>query len=268
MKHKNLILIFVLMMITIEAWASLLTDQQKLTIAIQRCQQTEAPTLYADDFHFNMTPEEIDLKFSQTYDSGKRLIERMFYDNSNFIFPYRKTKTIKVSNNFVLRIIAQVEKASERNYVKHIFFPDMGHTHLFVPNEYYNGQQIQELSSNHRNYDKLYEALFAYPETKILYHTAEQLRFIDDNKAPIPDSYLLWRMHSRNLLGFLNSNHLEIIYEPTNFANTARKLKGHYNWSAGFNISASKDGCFPYVHDGVVKYFDLSMDDLPYESNW
>jgi hypothetical protein len=43
-------------------------------------------------------------------------------------------------------------------------------------------------------------------------------------------------------------------------------LPGHRDWSAGFNISASQDGCFAYQHKGQTIYFDLSLHDLPYET--
>ncbi len=48
--------------------------------------------------------------------------------------------------------------------------------------------------------------------------------------------------------------------------NAVSGLKGYFYFGAGFNVSANKNGCFPYFDGTQVRYFDLSLSDLPYKS--
>ena len=43
----------------------------------------------------------------------------------------------------------------------------------------------------------------------------------------------------------------------------SRADEGYHYWSAGFNISGSEKGCFPYIVNGQTYYFDISLTDLP-----
>ncbi len=53
-------------------------------------------------------------------------------------------------------------------------------------------------------------------------------------------------------------------FNNTNY-NTVHELAGHHSWSAGYSLSASKDGCFSYRGpDGREYKFDISLEDLPY----
>lgn len=47
----------------------------------------------------------------------------------------------------------------------------------------------------------------------------------------------------------------------------AHEYPGHFHYGAGMNLSASADGCFPYRQDGELRWYDLSLDDLPYKSD-
>jgi hypothetical protein len=98
----------------------------------------------------------------------------------------------------------------------------------------------------------------------LLYHTAEQLQTLDENNELLNDRHLRWRFFTRNLVG--DNAHLarlDLLHEPTHPSNTSRKMPGHRYWGSGFNISANKDGCFPYVFDGVTYWFDISLSDPP-----
>ena len=54
-------------------------------------------------------------------------------------------------------------------------------------------------------------------------------------------------------------------YEQSGGHNTVRNLEG-YKYYSGFNISANKNGCFPFQDkSGNIQYFDLSAWDLPYK---
>jgi len=98
---------------------------------------------------------------------------------------------------------------------------------------------------------------------KILYHTAEQLHMLEDGQL-ISDRLVQWRFYTRNLLGDnKGEGRLELIHQPTSSHNTARGLMpGHRYWGAGFYISASIDGCFPYTYKDKTYYFDLNLHGL------
>ena len=78
----------------------------------------------------------------------------------------------------------------------------------------------------------------------------------------------MWRYFTRNPVG---NNHgargLNLIRDLESPMNTARDLEGYHYYGAGFNVSANEKGCFPYIQDGMVRYFDLSLFDLPVDPN-
>lgn len=147
----------------------------------------------------------------------------------------------------------------------------MGHSHLFIPNDYYE-REMRDVKGIYPSLDKALQS----KGLKILYHTAEQLRMIDDEKLVLADRYIQWRFYTRNPVGDMRGN-IEILtdYNQRSGYNTVRKLKG-YKYYSGFDISANKNGCFPFQDKaGNIQYFDLSAwspppqpgsggDDLPF----
>ncbi len=110
---------------------------------------------------------------------------------------------------------------------------------------------------------KMYTALFADSQLKILYHTAEQLKMLDENKNIIDDSQIKWRHRTRNLLTLNNGNKkITLLQKPSSPANTADSLAGHQWYGAGYNISSNKKGCFSYTKDNQIYRFDISLFDL------
>jgi hypothetical protein len=227
------------------------------------------PVVYANDFSWKMTLEDVDNKFKDIYNSGKRLTDRAYLKDGVAVLPYPTSKdknaVIKLSDRFIISVAKQVEEAFALGYVDALIFPDMGHSHLFIPLKEY--EILRKTPNNERNL--FYEKVFDLEGLKTLYHTSEQVLMVDDNKKLLPGKKLQWRYYTRNLIGSNNmKGQLEIVKNLEHTHNTAHDYKeGYYYYGAGYNISASKDGCFGFKKDGKIMYFDISMKDLPYKSD-
>ncbi len=225
------------------------------------------PLVYMSEFKWGQTLEQMRVKFKENYESGKRLKARAYFDESedSYVLP-KSTGKVKISANTIRNITRHVEHSLERRYADFVFFPDMGHSHFFVPNA--DWASISDIPPDQQHL--VYSKLLSLPGLKVLYHTAEQLsvREGERGKGPFPqDKILLWRYFSRNPIGDnVTGDNVAPYFAFTNQSyNTIQELKDHRFWSGGFSISASKDGCFAYKSpDDKIYRFDLSLEDLPY----
>jgi hypothetical protein len=233
----------------------------------QRCQppSEDEPVVYANDFKWDYGLEEMGERFEEMYASGKRLEGRAHYDEASgrFVMPLQESwggETF-APKRLVENVRLHIEKALARGYVDYPFFPDMGHSHLFIPKERWDAAYKDYAVSE---FGEMYAMLFDDPKLKLLYHTAEQLQLLDDDGNLLDDNQLRWRFLTRNLVGDNDGAGItNLLYEPDSKANTAQNLEGYQYFGSGFNITATSEGCFPYVHNGKVLYFDISMTDLP-----
>lgn len=244
-----------------------------LDLAKQRCApQTESDLiLYASDFKWGYEIQEMRDRFTEIYQSGKRLTKRAYYDPAadKFIFPYESlgnSHKIEIPGQFIESIALHAEEGLKRDYIDALFFPDMGHSHFFLPEAFYE-EHIRPLPGNAKK--ARYELMMNHPGTKILYHTAEQLHMKDrDTKELVEDQYTQWRYYTRNLVGYNDGSGKVEIHKLLNEGfNTVRSYPEHKYWGAGFNVSASKDGCFSFQDkQGNTLFFDLSLEDLPFSA--
>lgn len=245
--------------------ASGLSLEQKIEMAKERCSQpSQAPILYSNVYKFGMSRDEMDQKYKEVYEMDARLLNSAYYDTNLDTFistSGKETELTKFPAHFVKSVILHVENALRLNYVNYIFFPDMGHSHMFVPQDYYDAEISPADGTLYDKYSMIYEA----PGLKTLYHTAEQLQMVDDNNHPLSDRYLQWRFYTRNPIIDSNGNiEIHTNLEGKGF-NTVHNLEG-YKYYAGFYISSNKNACFPYEKpDGSIEYFDLSAFSLPYD---
>ncbi len=224
--------------------------------------------VYLSDFEWGYSLERMATRFDEIYASGKRLDGRSFYDEASdaFVFPQIESwgGQAVMPRRVVENVRMHIEKALARGYADFIFFPDMGHSHYFIPMDTYQSVYAPYSVSEHTT---MLERLLDDPELKVLYHTAEQLQQLDEDKNLLPDRHLQWRFFTRNVVGDNDWNgRIDLLHEPESAANTSHDLEGHYYYGAGFYISAVAEGCFPYVHEGKVYYFDISFTDMPYET--
>lgn len=234
----------------------------------RRCgpQTTNELLLYFDDFKWYYTLPEMAAKYEEIYASGKRLWKRAYYDSASgeFILPLESQRggDVVLSRRAILSIRRHIETALTKGYAQFVFFPDMGHSHFYISEEIWR-ERYSQIPMKKQNL--IYQGLLADPHLKILYHTAEQLKTLDENKKPIADYQIQWRYYTRNIVGdneAMGALEIHNASGPDNVANTVRQYPGHFSWSAGFNISASQDGCFPFVANGKTYYFDISLHDL------
>ena len=233
----------------------------------ERCsaERSGDPQVYSSDYKWNLSLQDVRNLGQSMYTNEKRLAKRAFYDakTKSFVFPGENERggNIRIPETFIKAVQKHVEKAFERSYIDAVIFPDMGHSHFLVPLDFYK-KNVEPLPVSQTNL--VYERMMSNKDTKVVYHTAEQLRVFDDNKVLLNDRYLQWRFFTRNLVGHNNADpDIELFNATaTSEANTMGEVPGYYWWGGGFNIHANKGGCFPFKRNGQTYYFDLSLEDL------
>lgn len=249
------------------ALVMLISSAVQAEVSKENCQKanSDEPIVYSSDFTWNASRADMKEKFAEMYESGKRLKARAFLNEEQVILPIevygKKDAKIKLTKEFIQNITSHIEEGLKNKYVEFVMFPDMGHSHFFIPQGYYD-RVLGPMPVKEK--DKMYELMFAHKDLKILYHTAEQLKMLDDNNEVLNDRHTQWRFYTRNLLGFNDSSdRVELLHQEDHMANTANFYRDGYRYyGAGFNITATKNGCFPYKHKGKTYYFDLSLKDL------
>ncbi|MCO5142054.1 MAG: hypothetical protein M9962_03075 [Oligoflexia bacterium] len=233
-----------------------------------RCAKPEAnePYVTMNEFRWKQTLPEMAQNFKTFYESDKRLAGRAYVEEETkkmiISEPYGR---IELDDIFIKSITRHIEISLQRRYADFVFFSDMGHSHLYLP------QEDWKKISPTKERNLLYQKLFQLRSLKILYHTAEQLliRGGDNGMGDYPqDKELLWRYFSRNPVGDNNGGESVAPYFAfdQNYNTVGSLPEGYFLYSAGFYIHASKNGCFAYNHKGETKYFDIALD-LPYQSN-
>lgn len=259
---------FTLSLCANQALAQEVTDQWDGLVNPSTCgaPDTDGPTLSNSDFRWHQPLDEIQQRAQRLYESDKRLAERAYINNDGEVVLPRRVfsgpaQEVRLQPHFVLSVRRHVEQALLLGYVDEIIFSDMGHSHFFIPQKFYD-EVIAPIpvSESHRRY----ELMLANKDLKFLYHTAEQLKMLDDDYNLVDDRHVQWRFFTRNLVGDNKAQgHLELIHQENHSHNTARSYReGYRYWGAGFYISANKSGCFPFKHQGKIYYFDLNLSGI------
>lgn len=222
--------------------------------------------LYATDFKWGYTVDELLHKWHEVYEGPKRLAKRAYWDSNlqKIVLPYDQSRGghVTISTPFIKGVKTTIEQALALKVIEGVFFPDMGHSHLLIPDQKYEKWnrrfEINQMS-------QLYEAMFTDQDTLYVYHTAEQLKFLDDKQNVQPDEYSQFRHKTRNIIASHQANSsIRFGQNPDSPANTLNGLSGFKWWGGGFNLSANQEGCFAYQMDGKTYYYDISLYDLSY----
>jgi hypothetical protein len=240
-----------------------------LELSKKRCAPPTAdePLVYNSDFKWHYTLEQMAQRFDEIYNSGKRLDARAFYDSKSDQFflvhrGFNSTNLVKIGPQFIKSVTRHIEVSLENKYAEFIFFPDMGHSHLYFENTHWGKDYVT--IPDYEEYYKHYEKMLNDPKMRALYHTAEQLGMKDKQTGKFYSDHYEFRFWHRNPVGDNTvPNTMAIYTAPQHVANSVGEIDGHHSWSAGYNISSSKDGCFAYKQDGKILYFDISLYDLP-----
>ncbi len=227
----------------------------------------DEPVLGYQDFRWGYSAREMDERFGEIYHSGKRLMDRARWNESEARYELTmksggKKVAVPITRRFIDSVRSHIETALNLGYVRHVFFPDMGHAHLLIDQTFYD-EVIRHVPVG-QSHD-VYVRVLDHPETRYLYHTAEQLKMLDEQHRVLADKYLGWRYYTRNLVGRNDDEgRIEIHRNLDSLGNTVCKVNSqHRYWSSGFHVSASKDGCFSFRHRDEVRRFDISLRDLP-----
>jgi hypothetical protein len=218
-----------------------------------------------EDFSWDNSLEDLKIKASELYISSKRLERRAYINETGqLVIPtkaYRAVQEVPVTEKFIKSVRLHIEEALKRRYVDAIIFSDMGHSHFFIPQKFYD-EVLSPIPNDDRNI--LYQKMLSHEGLKILYHTAEQLKMKDDQGKLLEDRHLQWRFFTRNLVGDNQAEgKLELLHQEDHAYNTARDYdEGYKYWGAGFYLSANTNGCFAFTHKGETYYFDLNLDGI------
>lgn len=244
-----------------------------LTDLGRRCgvQADSEPRVYSSHFRWNLSPAEMKSLYEETYSSGNRLDDRAYYDKERqqYILPFRRlgeVKLVALGRDFIHTLTSNIQKTLKLGYGEYVFFPDMGHSHFYFEKSHWNEVYVPfKKGLPVKRFNELYEKMLNDKKLYSLFHTAEQLRLLDDDKNILDGDYFRFRWSHRNPT--LPSDPDKEILVPRAEAhpyNTVRDIEGYESWSAGFYISASTNGCFPfYTAEGKLQYFDLSLKSLP-----
>ncbi len=220
--------------------------------------------LKESDFRWNIDLEEIKTRAQELYVSPKRLVRKAYLKDGSYVIPidsFGSIRDVQLTSTFIKSITLHVEEGLKRRYVDAITFSDMGHSHFFIPQKFYD-----EVLSPIPIPDKhlLYEKMLAHEGLKILYHTAEQLKMKDEAGELLPSRHTQWRFFTRNLVGDNSGlGKLELLHNEEHRHNTASEYdEGYRYWGGGFYISAHSKGCFPYKYNGKIYFFDLNLDGI------
>lgn len=225
----------------------------------------EERVLINEDFSWDTTLEDLKLRASELYIAPKRLERRAYInEKGQIVIPtqaFREIQEVPLTQTFIKSVRLHIEEALKRRYVDAIIFSDMGHSHFFIPQKFYD-DVLNPIPNENRNI--LYQKMLSHAGLKILYHTAEQLKMKDDQGKLLQDRHIQWRFFTRNLVGDNQAEgKLELIHQEDHAYNTARDYdEGYKYWGAGFYLSANINGCFPFTYKGETYYFDLNLDGI------
>ena len=213
--------------------------------------------IYQEDYTWDYTFEEVGKLYQEIYESGKQLPNPVYYNSytSNFIMPINDSHELPVSWDFIYAVICHVEQALENKMADFIFLPDMGHGHFFLPENHHL------FLNNNLSDENVFSAILNSKEVKILYHTAEMFLFFGTEKDFLKLSpHEQFRNKTRNLLGSFHICDTMISYIPYPFGSPVVNSIGsdYRRISQDIDISANRNGAFPFTFKGKFYFFDIS----------
>ena len=272
---KNSLKLLILFFYSSVSYSNPLTNDY-IAVSKQRCALPYKNKSYITnkDFSWHLSLLELINLSKSLYHSNKSLYNKAYYDSSqkSFMLPVHvalnTTKNIKLSENFILNLISHIETALEKNYADEINYADMGHSHFLIPKNYYK----EKVGSTKINKDEEYHNILKSPKTLFVYHTAEQLNIANKlgGRYHLPENdYLKHRYLTRNIIGYNNgSKQLDVVpmesltnYNTFEIRDIRSSKYNEYKWyGAGYYMSANYQGCFPFLKNGILYYFDLSLE--------
>ena len=208
----------------------------------------DEPSTIKSNWGIIESAKEAKALWEELYFSGKRLRNRAYVEESSnkILLPNSSGNQIQVALQFISNLSGHIQQALAKSYGEHVFYPDMGHAHLYRPEK--KDLDLQEA--------------FKESETKILYHTAELYKLRDrfgKKGKLVPNEWFQWRYYSRNFVGQNTSDgELSVLLNRSGGYNTIRGLFG-YRQVGTIYFSASAQGCFEFKIGGKSIRYDVSI---------
>ncbi|MCB0364370.1 MAG: hypothetical protein H6624_00955 [Bdellovibrionaceae bacterium] len=258
-----------------------LSLNEKLRRLRSHCQKPvdSEPVVVRSDFPWNISPAELLDQSIEMYESGKRMFERAYYDSDSGQLRMRYIDEFAgIDVNFQVPMqlpdnyAGHIEEAMDHQYGEVVAFPDMGHVHMQTESASF-GQMIGDLEDTQPEY---YTRVLDSDKTGMLYHTAEQMNLnapkviAEKTKVRQVDlelrryrDYVKHRFMNRNLFGLNDgSRALEVLNGGAKEGDNSNLINVVPGYSTNLRLyfHANKNGCFSYVRDGKVEYFDISAE--------
>lgn len=193
--------------------------------------------------------------FETIYDDPRRLRGRFYKNDSGQILHRWRDTEVVIPGEFVSRLTERIENALALQYADHLYYADLGHAHLLLP-------QTVAPQALEREGDQLLRSALASLDLGFLFHTAELYKLRAGtamNGELTSDPWLQWRYHSRNFFADARNPLLTVLFQPPPQYNTVRAIEG-YRAVTEVYFSANKNGCFTYRQNGRTYYFDISLN--------
>lgn len=203
--------------------------------------QTNEPKTKLADWKIYPNIESAEQDFKDLYFDGRRLPERTYWERG-YKLPMGDYN-IDLPIDIVRAISKHIEEALEKKYAEFVYYPDMGHVHILIPDDSHVNKPLER------------------KDIKFLYHTGELFQFMEGSIVDgqlVEDEWMQWRYYSRNFVGEMDvTKNLSVLFAEGATYNTVRELPG-YKQVMTLYMSSSQQGCFPYQLEGQKLYFDIS----------
>lgn len=225
----------------------------------------DEPKLYSSDVRWGLSMAEMLDLYAKLYASDKRLKRRAYLNAATGRYelpaPAAQGGPVIVPEILIKALVRHIEAAFEADYIDAVFFPDMGHSHLLIPDALYASKYAHYPVARQSEF---YSDVLSDPAVHIFYHTAEQLKSLkEDRRTVLDDERVRWRHKTRNIAGPISESASLTVYQnPESPANTVGAVPGFRWWGGGFSFSANKSGCFSFTRGGETVRFDISLSDL------
>lgn len=216
----------------------------------------QEPTTRRNDWTLLENLTAAKAQYENLYRSGKRIQDRAFWSEAHDSYVIaRKNGLIRVDASFIRHLSEQMAVALDNGYADFLFYPDMGHVHLYASHA--DARELDAIADENARF----EAMLRMPTLITLFHTAEllRLRLGDWFDGPlVDDPWLRWRYYSRNFLAENQDGKTpQVIFAKDPRYNTVRSIEG-FSMRNSLYFSGSQDGCFAVTTKQGVLYFDLA----------
>ena len=158
--------------------------------ARERCtsHHSQSQRLYRGPFTWYASLEAMREQFEETYNSGKRIPYHADYNREMksfclYLQGADGVKPVRITEKFIHSVTTHIETALREGYAHFVFFPDMGHAHLYFPADHWR-KAYASAESILQSLEALYEKMLADP---VLRHKYWNRNFLCRNTTTTAD---------------------------------------------------------------------------------